>query len=181
LKGYPANWNFYKRRSDGTYEVTREWEKMIQSILSIYPLLTYTSFNDTSVMFKYMIFTGRKMSRSASWSYSYLSRKYRSYPMPTQHYRRAYSEWILNNFHLPSKFELTSSEKELQLKQMSESIPICDHTFLIERSRKYSTDEYSDEWIVVLNRSGYIKRALNIMTNLSIVDYPPKEYENILS
>jgi hypothetical protein len=146
LKYYSGNWEFYKQRSDGTYEATRKWKHMIQSMLSIYPLLTYRSFNETDIMFKYMIFTGQKMSRSASWGYNYLTRKYCSYPMPTQHYRRAYlaySEWILNNFHLPSKFELTKNEKELQLNQTSESM-----------------DEYSGEWIVVLNRVGHLRREI---------------------
>ena len=55
LKTHPANWRFYERRSDGTYEATRKWEHMIQTMTSIYPLLTYQSFNDTNVMFKYLI------------------------------------------------------------------------------------------------------------------------------
>jgi hypothetical protein len=163
LKNHPPNWDFYKRRSDGTYEATRKWEHIIQSMQSIYPLLTYKSFNDTNVMFKYLIFPGQKLSRSASWGYTYTSRKFRSYPFPTQHYRRAYlafSEWILNNFHLPSKFELTKIQKEVQLKQSSESIPICNGTCTIEQSIENSTDEYTGEWIVVLNRAGRGKREI---------------------
>jgi hypothetical protein len=30
-------------------------------------------------------------------------------------------------------------------------------------------------------RNGYLKRALNIMNDMSVVDYPPKGYENVLS
>jgi hypothetical protein len=163
LREHLSNWIFYQLRPDGTYEPTREWEQMMQSMRSIYPLLTYTSFNKTDVMFKYMIFTGQKMSRSASWGYTYLSRKYQSYPMTTQHYRRAYlafSEWILNNFHLPSKFELTKSQKELQIKQTFESIPICNNTCTIQHTVEHSTDEYNGEWIVVLNRAGRARREI---------------------
>ncbi len=55
------------------------------------------------------------MSRSAASGYNYLSRKYRSYPMPTQHYRRAYlaySEWIIYDLNLKSKFELTRIKRK---------------------------------------------------------------------
>jgi hypothetical protein len=163
FKNLPSNWKFYKRQSDGTYEPTRRWEQIIQSMSSIYPLLTYKSFNRTNVMFKHMIFTGRKWSRSASWGYTYLNRKYQSYPMTTQHYRRAYlaySEWILNNFHLLSKFELTKVQKELQLAQTSESISICNDTCTIQHTVENSTEGYTGEWIVVLNRDDGGKREI---------------------
>ena len=157
FKNFPSNWKFYKRQSDGVYEPTRTWEQMIQSMSSIYPLLTYKSFNRTNVMFKYMIFTGRKSNRSPLFSYTRFVRKYSSYPMSTQHYRRAYlaySEWILNNFNLSSKFELTKIQKELQVKQISESIPICNDTCTVQHTVENSTEEYTGEWIVVLNRAG---------------------------
>jgi hypothetical protein len=60
LENHTDNWAFYKRRSDETYQPIRQWERMIQSMFSIYPLLIYTSFNHTTVMFKYMIFPGQK-------------------------------------------------------------------------------------------------------------------------
>jgi hypothetical protein len=163
LKDYTLNWAMYKQRSDGTYEPKRQWEHMLQSMFSIYPLLIYISFNNTTVMFKYMIFPGQKMGRSASWGYTYIARKFRSYPMSTQHYRRAYlaySEWILYNFNLKSKFELTVIQKELQNKKISEQIPICNHTCINDQQSNMSIDDYSGEWIVVLNRAGVGRREI---------------------
>ena len=170
LKDHEPNWAFYQRQPDGTYKCTRDWEHMIQTMTSIYPLLIYNSFNDANVMFKHMIFPGFKLSRSASWGYNYLYRKFQSYPLPTQHYRRAYlaySEWVLNNFHLPSKFELTASEKKLQESQRSECIPIYSTTCPVdERQQQQSSktdkaqEEYTGEWIVVLNRAGSGSREI---------------------
>ncbi|CAF5121918.1 unnamed protein product, partial [Rotaria sp. Silwood1] len=64
----------------------------------------------------------------------------KSYPLPTVHYRRAYlaySEWILNNFNLKSKFQLTSIQEELQHKKISEHIPICNETCSIQEKINY--------------------------------------------
>lgn len=167
LEDHADNWNFYAQQSDGTYTATRDWEHMFQSMSSVYPLLTYRSFNQTIVMFKYMIFPGHKLSRSASWGYNYLYRKYRSYPLPTQHYRRAYlaySEWMLYHFHLPSKFELTKSEQRLQDAKQSECIPIDNRTCSFDgQSRTNESnddDDYTGEWIVVLNRAGSGRREI---------------------
>lgn len=167
LKDHQANWAFYEKQSDGTYRATRDWEHMIQTMTSIYPLLVYNSFNDKNVMFKHMIFPGHKLSRSASWGYNYLYRKFPSYPLPTQQYRRAYlaySEWILNNFHLPSKFELTASEKKLQERQTSECIPFENVTCTTDGQEQSTTnnsqEEYTGEWIVVLNRAGSKRREI---------------------
>ena len=84
--------------------------------------------------------------------------------MPTQHYRRAYlafSEWILNNFHLPSKFELTKIQKEVQSKQTIESIPVCyNNTCPIQDPKPESKEEYTGEWIVVLNRADVGRREI---------------------
>ncbi|CAF1009020.1 unnamed protein product [Rotaria sordida] len=52
LDEFPSNWNNYLRQSDGTYLPRRRWEQMIQSMFSIYPLLTYKSFNHKTVMFQ---------------------------------------------------------------------------------------------------------------------------------
>ncbi|CAF0912513.1 unnamed protein product [Adineta steineri] len=157
FKGHPPNWYQYKRQSDATYKPTRNWEEIVQSMFSIYPLLTYKSFNDTTVMFKYMIFPGRQRSRAAAWGYSYLDRKFLTHPFPTQHYRRAYlaySEWILYHLNLKSKFELTSSQKELQEKNLTEQISVCNNTCKNKLSDTSSIKEYTGEWIVVLNRQG---------------------------
>jgi hypothetical protein len=111
-----------------------------------------------------MIFTGRHLSRSAAWGYNYLDRKYRSYPMPTQHYRRAYlaySEWILYHFNLKSKFELTSIQEELQQKNLAEQIPICNQTCENIKESNMTTEDYTGEWIVVLNRGNSGSRVIN--------------------
>ncbi|CAF4752376.1 unnamed protein product [Rotaria sp. Silwood2] len=65
----------------------------------------------------------------------------KSYPFPTINYRRAYlaySEWILNNFKLKSKFQLTSIQQELQHKKISEQVPICDQTCTIQQQINHS-------------------------------------------
>ena len=164
FKNHLPNWELYKQKSDGTYKPQRQWEQMVQSMFSIYPLLIYSSFNNTTVMFKYMVFPGRQMSRSASWGYNYLDRKFQSYPLSTQHYRRAYlaySEWILYHFNLTSKFQLTSSQEELQQKHLSEKVSMCNLTCEnIQQQPNISTDDYTGEWIVVLNRAGSNARSI---------------------
>jgi len=163
LKAGSENWANYKRRSDGTYDLTRDWELMIQSMESSYPLLTYASFNKTNIMFSYMIFPGFKMSRSASWGYNYPYRKYATYPMPTQNYRRAYlanSEWILYHFDLQSKFEFTNIQRQLQNTQRTERIPVCNEKCASKRVKNSSTDDFTGEWIVVLNRAGVGRREI---------------------
>ncbi|CAF0869793.1 unnamed protein product [Adineta ricciae] len=157
FKVHPFYWNHYQQQSDGTYRPLRLWEQLMNSMFSIYPLLICTSFNNRTVMFKHMIFPGRQSPRSAVWGHHYLERKFHSYPLPTLHYRRAYlaySEWILYHFNLLSKFQLTSSQQELQKKRQIEQIPMC----LASCSRKRQTtpsDDYTGEWIVVLNRRGH--------------------------
>jgi hypothetical protein len=66
------------------------------------------------------------------------------------------------NFHLPSKFQLTKIQKEVQEKNVSEIIPICKETCVNEQqSIKTTTDnEFTGEWIVVLNRAGAGKREI---------------------
>jgi len=83
--------------------------------------------------------------------------------MTTEHYRRAYlaySEWIIYNFNLKSKFELTKIQNELQEKKISEQIPICNHTCINIQQSNMSIDEYTGEWIVVLNRAGVGRREI---------------------
>lgn len=155
------NWANYQREPDGSYTPTRKWERMVQSMFSKYPLLTYRSFNGSSVMFQYMLFAGADMPRTASWGHNYLERKFKSYPLSTTHYRRAYlaySEWILKNFNLPSKFQLTPIQKELQRKKLSENIPLCNGTCSSYVPKNISLDEFTGEWIVVLNRAGAGRR-----------------------
>ncbi|CAF3960576.1 unnamed protein product, partial [Rotaria sp. Silwood1] len=106
LENFSSHWMYYQQQSDGTYLPKRKWEQMIQSMFSIYPLLTYRSFNKKAVMFQYALvpsFNGR----TAAWGYNYPDRVIKPYPLPTVNYRRAYlaySERILNNFNLKSKF-----------------------------------------------------------------------------
>jgi len=122
---YPDNWNNYRRQSDGTYVQIRKWEYQIHPMFSIYPLLTHKSFNDTTVLFQHLIFTGLFRGRRPIWAHHYSDRPVVFYPFPTVNYQRAYlafSEWILHNFNLKSKF--------------------------------HSNDEFNGEWIVVLNRAG---------------------------
>ncbi|CAF4180531.1 unnamed protein product, partial [Rotaria sordida] len=72
----------------------------------------------------------------------------------------AYSEWILNNFNLKSKFQLTSIQEELQHKKISEHVPICDQICPIQQRKNISSDEFTGEWIVVLNRAGVGRREM---------------------
>jgi hypothetical protein len=56
FKIHEPNWNLYEQRSDKTYQPKRQWEQIIQSMFSIYPLLTFKSFNHTTILFQYMLF-----------------------------------------------------------------------------------------------------------------------------
>ncbi|CAF3499004.1 unnamed protein product [Rotaria socialis] len=164
LLRYQPNRDNYHRQSDGTYIPVRRWEQMIQSMFSIYPLLTYQSFNGSTVMFQYALLTGDNKPRVAAWGHHYTTnRMFQSFPFPTVHYRRAYlaySEWILNSFNLKSKFELTSVQEELQHKKLSEQIPVCDQTCSDHRKNNISSNEFTGEWIVVLNRVGIRRREM---------------------
>ncbi|CAF0884421.1 unnamed protein product [Rotaria sordida] len=159
-------WQPMKRLSDGTYEHTSQWNKVLYAMFSIYPLLTYKSFDQATVMFKHIIFTGSQDKRSAAWGIYYEPMRPRSYyPFEIQHYRRAYlaySEWILNNFGLHSKFELTSIQKRLQESHRSEEISFCYERCQNKWFSKPSTTErtFTGEWIVVLNRAGVGRREL---------------------
>jgi hypothetical protein len=160
---FPHNWKNYRRQSDGTYLPTRQWEYMIQSMLSIYPLLLYNSFNDTTVMFKHLLFTGTIGGRTSIWNHHYSDRPFKSYPFPTVNYQRAYlaySEWILNNLNLKSKFQLTSIQEEIQKKNIVEQILICDQTCPIHQQTNDLSNEFTGEWIVVLNRAGVGRREI---------------------
>jgi hypothetical protein len=156
-------WQEMIRQRDGSDRHTAKWLDVLQSMFSIYPLLTFESFNQTTVMFKYLLFTGNHhYSRTAAWGFNYyLARKFDYHPFPTQQYRRAYlaySEWILNNFNLTSKFQLTSIQEQLQQNQQSETILMCSETCKSPISRVKT--EFTGEWIVVLNRVGDSRRAL---------------------
>jgi hypothetical protein len=162
LESSPQNRKNYEREFDGTYRPTRQWEDMLQSMFSIYPLLTYQSFNSTTVKFEYMLFSGVFKGRTPIWAHHYQDRPVKSYPFPTVHYRRAYlsySEWILKNLNLKSKFELTSIQ-ELQQKNILEPISICNQTCAIEKQKNILSNEYTGEWIVVLNRPGVGRREI---------------------
>ncbi|CAF3832717.1 unnamed protein product [Adineta steineri] len=146
-----------------------------------------------------------------------------------------------------SKFELTSSQKELQEKKLLEQISVCNNKCKNKLSDTSSIKEYTGailyelnpygcrelsfnfrRWVEVFNlqhalwipavneagkqndicqredsvtvnvkdiidevknllknelayRSGYIKRALDIMNDMSVIDHPPSKYKNILS
>jgi hypothetical protein len=160
---FPHNWKNYHQQSDGTYVPTRQWEYMIQSMFSIYPLLTYKSFNDKTVLFKYMLFTGVLRGRTAVWNHYYERRFYNTFPFPTASYQRAYlaySEWILNNLDLKSKFQLTSIQEEIQQKNIVEQIHICDQTCSIQQQTNNLSNEFTGDWIVVLNRAGVGRREI---------------------
>ncbi|CAF3456088.1 unnamed protein product [Rotaria sp. Silwood1] len=110
-------------------------------------------------MFQYALvpsFNGR----TAAWGYNYPDRVIKSYPLPTVNYRRAYlaySEWILNNFNLKSKFQLTSIQEELQQKKISEYVPICDPICTSQQETNPSSYGFTGEWIVILNRAAQPK------------------------
>jgi len=163
FESFSHNWKNYYRKYDGTYLPRRQWEYMIQSMLSIYPLLTYKSFNNTTVMFKHLLFTGILRGRTAVWNHHYENRFYKTHPFPTVNYQRAYlaySEWILNNLNLKSKFQLTSIQEEIQQKNIVEQIPMCDQTCPIQQQTNVSSNEFTGEWIVVLNRAGVGRREI---------------------
>ena len=163
FKKFPWNWENYQRQSDGTYLPKRQWEQMIHSMFSIYPLLTFNSFNKTNILFKFLLFTSHQAGRTPIWGHHYQERPFKSYPFPTVYYRRAYlafSEWILNNFNLKSKFQLTNIQEELQKKKILEEVPICEELCSIKQVENTSLDEYSGEWIVVLNRAGVGRREI---------------------
>jgi hypothetical protein len=135
-------------------------------MFSIYPLLTFNSFNKTNILFQSMFFTGHRDGRTPIWGHFYQRRPIKSYPFPTIDYRRAYlgySEWILNNLKLNSKFELTFIQEELQKKKMEEEINMCDHQSCSIKEQKHillNNSSYSGEWIVVLNRRGVGRREI---------------------
>jgi hypothetical protein len=162
---FPSNWNNYLRQSDGSYLPKRQWEQMIQSMFSIYPLLTFNSFNQTNILFQSMFFTGHRDGRTPVWGHYYQDRPIKSYPFPTIEYRRAYlafSEWILKNLNLNSKFQLTFIQQELQKKKIEEEINMCnDQSCSIKQQKHISlNDQYSGEWIVVGNRRGIGRREI---------------------
>jgi hypothetical protein len=160
------NWELYNRQSDGTYRDTVKWAATIQSMFSDYPLLTYKSFNDTTIMFKYFIITGNQVSRTPAWDFYYtVARSFHFHPFHTRQYRRAYlaySEWMLKNFNLPSKFQLTPIQEQLQQRQTSESFPICDPICKPEchNSSRRAETEFTGDWIVVINRAGTGRREI---------------------
>ncbi|CAF1468245.1 unnamed protein product [Rotaria sordida] len=159
-------WHPMKRLSDGTYLHKARWPNVLNAMFSIYPLLTYKSFDQATIMFKYMIFTGLPYKRSPCWGiYQEPNRLLNYYPFNIEEYRRAYltfSEWILNNFELYSKFELTPIQKKLQETHKSEQIPICYGLCHQNQSFNQSSIErtFSGEYIAVLNRAGIGRREL---------------------
>lgn len=94
-----------------------KWPARIQSMFSDYPLLTYKSFNGITIMFKYFLITGNQASRTPAWDFYYtVERSFHSHPFHTRQYRQAYlsySEWMLKNLNLPSKFQLTFIQEQL--------------------------------------------------------------------
>ncbi|CAF0946383.1 unnamed protein product [Adineta steineri] len=160
------NWRLYVRQSDGTYRDAVKWSATIQSMFSDYPLLIYKSFNETTVMFKYFITTGNQVSRTPAWDFYYsVSRSFRFHPFHTRQYRRnylAYSEWLLKNLNLPSKFQLTAIQEQLQQNHMSEIVPICDPVCKSKwsKSSEYNEKEFTGDWIVVINRAGSGRREI---------------------
>ncbi|CAF0921828.1 unnamed protein product [Rotaria sordida] len=159
-------WQPMKRLSDGTYKHTTRWPNVLNAMFSIYPLLTYRSFDRATIMFKHMVFTGLPYRRSPCWGIHQEPKRLLSYyPFNIEEYRRAYltfSEWILNNFELPSKFELTPIQKKLQESHKSEQIPICygqcDQNQPLSTSSTETT--FTGEYIAVLNRAGIGRREL---------------------
>ncbi|CAF3690964.1 unnamed protein product [Rotaria sp. Silwood1] len=61
-------WHPMKRLSDGTYQHKARWPNVLNAMFSIYPLLTYKSFDQATIMFKHMIFTGLPYKQSPCWS-----------------------------------------------------------------------------------------------------------------
>lgn len=159
-------WQKMERRSDGTYEHTSKWNRALYAMFSHYPLLTYRSFINQTIMFRYLLFTGTQASRSAAWGIHYFNRPIRNYPFDIQQYRRAYlafAEWILFNFQLRSKFQLTPIQMKLQVEKRNEEIPMCYrncHNFSFSLSPTLNKEEFMGEWIVVLNRAGVGRREI---------------------
>jgi hypothetical protein len=166
FQNHERNQALYRRQSDGTYRDTVKWAATIQMMFSDYPLLTYKSFNDTTVMFKYFLTTGNHVSRTPAWDYYHrILLSFRSHPFHTRQYRRAYlaySEWLLKNLNLPSKFDLTPIQEQLQQSQTSESFPICDPICKPEwdNSSRRTEKEFTGDWIVVVNRAGTGRREI---------------------
>ncbi|CAF4718179.1 unnamed protein product [Rotaria sp. Silwood2] len=76
--------------------------------------------------------------------------------LPKLNLTRPYSEWILNNF------ELASIQKKLQENHKSEEIPICYERCPNQWFSKLSTEtEFTEEWIVVLNRASVGRREIS--------------------
>ncbi|CAF1285003.1 unnamed protein product [Rotaria sp. Silwood1] len=159
-------WLPIERLSDGTYQHRARWTNALNAMFSIYPLLTYKSFDEATIMFKYMIFTGMPYKRSPCWGiHQEPNRLLSYYPFDIQEYRRAYltfSEWILNNFELYSKFELTSIQKKLQESHKSEQIPICYEQCQNQSFSNTSSTEttFTGDYIAVMNRAGIGRREL---------------------
>ncbi len=66
----------------------------------------------------------------------------------------------MNNLNLKSKFQLTSIQEELQRKKISEQVSICNGLCGNAKQKNISFDEFSGEWIVVLNRAGEGRREI---------------------
>ncbi|CAF1309822.1 unnamed protein product [Adineta ricciae] len=75
-------------------------------------------------------------------------RHFPSYPLPIEHYRRVYSEWILYHLNLKSKFQLTNTQNDLQKKNQEETISFCFN----QTCSNIQLENYTGEWIIVLNR-----------------------------
>ncbi|CAF4896858.1 unnamed protein product [Rotaria sp. Silwood1] len=158
-------WLAMKRLSDGTYQHNARWTNVFNAIFSIYPVLTYESFNQVTVMFKHVVFTGGSYKRSNCWGiHQKPNRLVDYYSFNIEEYRRAYlafSEWILNNFELHSIFELTSIQKKLQESHKSEQVPFY-YEQCQNQSFSISSIEtiFSGEYIAVMNRAGIGRREL---------------------
>ncbi|CAF3751455.1 unnamed protein product [Rotaria sordida] len=64
---------------------------ILNAVFPIYPLLTYKSFYQATIMFKYMIFTGSPYKRSPCWGiHQESNRLINYYPFDIEEYRRAY-------------------------------------------------------------------------------------------
>lgn len=151
---------------DGIHQHKLRWSKLLYGMFSIYPLLTSQSFDQSAVMFKYMIFTGSSWARSATWGIFYSKERFVAhYPFNIEEYRRAYlaySEWILNNFELKSKFELTPIQNKLQETCQSENVSMCyENCQKRKRSDKPSVVPFTGEWIIVLNSADVDGRGIN--------------------
>lgn len=167
LNNERRNWEFYQRQPDGTYRETRKWSATLQAMFSNFPLLTYKSFNETTVMFKSLLITGNQITRSPVWDYYYtVARAFTFHPFHTRQYRRAYlaySEWILKNLGLPSKFQLTEVQERLQRSYQLESFAMCEPECKPEwrNITRPAEKQFTGEWIVVVNRAGTGRREID--------------------